>query len=163
MLRSLLSLFLLFMMGSAAAQVACTYATKPPPPPEKAQAVEMYGVTETQPLLLTRGANYADSLTYLNSSQQNLLRFVYSNLRYPPQAHDASVGGTVVVCFTIGTDGLIDPASIRCVRDIGAGCGKEAERIVQLMVDLGFRWVPATQRGRVVPVQFNLPLKFRLE
>ncbi len=49
------------------------------------------------------------------------------------------------------------------VRDIGAGCGDEALRVVKLMDSMGQKWTPDKQRGRPVRVQFNLPVKFKLE
>ena len=47
--------------------------------------------------------------------------------------------------------------------DIGAGCGDEAARIVQTMNDNGPSWLPGKQRGRRVKVQYNLPVKFRMD
>ncbi|MBI5914218.1 MAG: energy transducer TonB [Bacteroidetes bacterium] len=44
------------------------------------------------------------------------------------------------------------------VRDIGCGCGEEALRVVKAMPN----WEPGTQRGRPVRVQFNLPIKFKI-
>lgn len=162
MFRLIFILFVLCTLNYATAQVACTYASKPPPS-EAAQETMMYGIIETQPQLLTRLTSIDDSLPNLNQTGQHLLHFIYRNLRYPPLARDCCISGTVVVSFTIGTDGFIAPNSIRCPRDIGGGCGDEGLRLVQLMIDLGFRWIPATQAGKIVPVQFNLPIKFKLQ
>ena len=49
------------------------------------------------------------------------------------------------------------------VRDIGAQCGGEALRVVNLMNSKGIKWTPGKQRGRSVRVQFNLPVRFKLE
>jgi protein TonB len=53
-------------------------------------------------------------------------------------------------------DGSISNPEI--VRDIGAGCGEEALRIVNMMPE----WIPGRQRGKAVRVQFNLPVRFDL-
>jgi len=47
----------------------------------------------------------------------------------------------------------------KILRDLGGGCGKEALRIVQTMP----QWVPGKQRNQPVRVQFNLPVRFKLE
>ena len=57
--------------------------------------------------------------------------------------------------------GNINEANI--VKDIGAQCGSEAKRVVELMNDMGEKWIPGKQRGRPVKVRYTLPVKFRLE
>jgi len=51
----------------------------------------------------------------------------------------------------------------RIVRDIGAQCGQEALRVVNMMNESNIKWTPGKQRGRSVRVQFNLPVRFKLE
>lgn len=86
-----------------------------------------------------------------------MLQFIYSNIKYPAIARENGVEGTVYVKFVVEKDGKITNAEI--VRDIGAGCGQEALRVVGLMPE----WEPGKQRGRPVRVQFNLPVKYKLE
>ena len=93
--------------------------------------------------------------------QENLLKFIYKNIKYPAIARENGVEGTVVVTFVVEKDGTVTDA--RVVRDIGAGTGEEALRVVELMNKEGIRWTPGKQRGRAVRVQFNLPVRFRLE
>ena len=90
-----------------------------------------------------------------------MLQFIYKNIKYPPIARENGVEGTVVVTFVVEKDGSISDA--RVLRDIGAQCGSEALRVVQMMNSMGQKWSPGKQRGRPVKVQFNLPVKFRLE
>lgn len=89
-------------------------------------------------------------------AEEKMLEFIYGNLIYPQQAIDEGIEGTVVVSFTVGTDGCI--SHIKVIKDIGGGCGHEALRICELMPD----WEPGEQRGNPVRVQFNLPIKFKL-
>ena len=86
-----------------------------------------------------------------------MLKFIYANINYPPIARDNGVEGTVYVSFVVERDGLI--TDVKVVRDIGAGCGEEAVRVVKKMP----RWNPGKQRGRPVRVQFNLPVKYKLQ
>ena len=94
-------------------------------------------------------------------AQQELLKFIYKNIKYPAIARENGVEGTAVVTFVVEKDGSVTDA--RVVRDIGAQCGDEALRVVNLMNQQGIKWTPGKQRGRPVRVQFNLPVKFKLE
>ncbi len=61
----------------------------------------------------------------------------------------------------MNTSGRIQGATI--LRDIGAGCGEEALRVVTKMNQMDEPWIPGRQRGKPVNVQYNLPIKFRLD
>jgi protein TonB len=90
-----------------------------------------------------------------------MLEFVYGNIRYPKPARRQGVEGICVVSFVVEKDGRL--TNIRLRRDIGAGCGEEVLRVVQLMNEQDIRWIPGKQDGEVVRVEFNLPVQFRLE
>jgi protein TonB len=65
------------------------------------------------------------------------------------------------VQFVVEKDGKITDANV--VRDIGAGCGEEALRVVNSMNSMGEKWTPGKQRGKSVRVQFTLPVSFKLQ
>lgn len=94
-------------------------------------------------------------------ADKKMLEFIYKNIKYPAIARENGVEGTCVIRFVVEKDGSIKDPQI--VRDIGAGCGDESLRVVQLMNTMGEKWTPGKQRGRSVRVQFNLPVKFKLE
>ncbi len=83
-------------------------------------------------------------------------RFLEENLRYPTMAREAGIQGTVFVTFVVETDGSV--TDVRVLRGIGGGCDQEAIRVVEMMP----RWEPGRQRGQPVRVQFNMPIRFRL-
>ncbi len=83
-------------------------------------------------------------------------RFLEQNLRYPQMAREAGIQGTVFVTFVVETDGSV--TDVRILRGIGGGCDEEAIRVVRMMP----RWEPGRQRGQPVRVQFNMPIRFRL-
>ncbi|MDR4987532.1 MAG: energy transducer TonB [Bacteroidales bacterium] len=83
-------------------------------------------------------------------------RFLEENLRYPQMAREAGIQGTVFVTFVVETDGSV--TDVRILRGIGGGCDEEAMRVVRMMP----RWQPGRQRGQPVRVQFNMPIRFRL-
>jgi len=99
----------------------------------------------------------ASSKEIENCSKQKMLEHIYSNLKYPASARDQNVEGMVVVQFVVEKDGSITGSKI--LRDIGAGCGTESQRVVDAMPT----WRPGLQGGKAVRVQYILPVKFKLE
>ena len=83
-----------------------------------------------------------------------LKKFIEDSIRYPSLAAEQNVGGTVIVTFTVETDGSIH--NPRLVRDVGAGCGLEALRLVSTMP----KWNPGKMKGHTVRVQFEQPIFF---
>ena len=90
-----------------------------------------------------------------------MLQYIYKNLKYPAIARENGVSGTVVIQFVVGKDGSVKDAELK--RDIGAGCGEAALKVINAMNNLPQKWTPGKQRGRSVPVYFTLPVKFKLE
>lgn len=88
--------------------------------------------------------------------ESELMKYLGKNTKYPPIAKDAGIQGTVYVTFVVGKDGKVGDA--RVLRSIGGGCDEEAIRVVENMPD----WAPGKQRGKSVPVQYNLPIRFTL-
>lgn len=90
-------------------------------------------------------------------AEGKMLNFIYQNIYYPAEARELGMEGMVVVTFIVNKTGGIDSA--RVVRDIGGGCGETALEVVKMMPD----WNPGKQKGEAVNVQFNLPVRFKLE
>jgi len=112
---------------------------------EEAEEIEeeIFTVVETQP--------------QFPGGDDSLYSFIYSNLRYPQEAIDNGIEGNVYITFAIEKDGSI--TNIKILRDIGYGCGAEAVRVLKMMP----KWIPGSQRGKPVRVQFNIPIKFELK
>ncbi|MFT5648266.1 MAG: TonB family protein, partial [Aureispira sp.] len=93
-------------------------------------------------------------------ADQKLLKFIYSNLKYPKIAFDKNITGTVIIKFTVTHKGKIKDAAI--VRNIGGGCGEEVLRIINLMNSLPTPWVPGIIDDKLVSIKYELPIKFML-
>ena len=93
-------------------------------------------------------------------SDRKVQEFILSNLKYPINAIENGIEGTVVVSFIIGINGSLNEVSV--IKEIGGGCGEEASRIVNIMNESGIRWSPGRQNGKEVKVQFRLPIRFKL-
>ena len=83
-------------------------------------------------------------------------RYLSENLRYPENAEENGIEGTVIVAFVVDTDGSI--TDIEILNGIGGGCDEEAIRIVKGAP----KWTPGTQNGVPMRTQMRLPLKFKL-
>jgi len=85
-------------------------------------------------------------------------RMVYlqNTMKYPQEAREQGIQGTVYVTFTIDTDGSI--TDIAVLKSPHILLSEEAVRVVKLMP----KWKPGTQRGKPVKVQINMPLAFTL-
>lgn len=82
--------------------------------------------------------------------------FMQEHFEYPEEAEDAGIEGTVYLNFVIEKDGSI--SNVKVVRGIGGGCEEEAIRVVGLMPN----WIPGKQRGKLVRVSYNFPVKFKI-
>lgn len=94
-------------------------------------------------------------------AQRELLKFMYSNIRYPMEARQQNIEGQVVVSFVVEKDGALSNAEI--LKDIGGGAGEEVLRVVQGMNDNDIAWVPGQRDGQPVRARFTLPIRFKLE
>jgi periplasmic protein TonB len=78
-------------------------------------------------------------------------------IKYPEAAMKKRISGTVYVSFVVSADGSI--TDVKVLRGISPECDAEALRVVKEMPD----WKPGRQHGKPVNVQFNLPIKFRMD
>ncbi len=83
-------------------------------------------------------------------------KYLSRNLKYPRQASQNNIEGTVYAQFVVDSHGKI--SDVKILKGIGYGCDEEAERVVKAMP----AWNPGKQGGRGVSVRFSLPIKFKL-
>lgn len=84
------------------------------------------------------------------------IKYLAKNLRYPGQAAEDGIQGTVYVSFIVKTDGSIK--NVKLLRRIGGGCDEEAIRVVSKMP----QWKPGSQNGKKVDVLYNMPVSFKI-
>ena len=87
----------------------------------------------------------------------DLFNYLTSKLRYPTLAVEMRTQGTVYLTFVVEKDG--DIGDIQIMRGVPDGCTEEAIRVVKSMP----KWKPGKNNGQPVRVQYNLPVKFRLQ
>lgn len=133
-------------------------APPPPPPPPQMEDNdrEIFKVVEESPTFPGCEA-VEEKQARQKCAEELMLQFIYKNIQYPMIARENGVEGMVVLKFVVEKDGSISAKEL--LRDVGAGCGEEAMRVVSLMP----KWNPGKQRGNPVRVQFTLPVKFDLQ
>jgi len=131
----------------------------PPPPPPEPEVDEIFKVVEEMPRF--PGCNSGSAAEKKACAEKKLLQYLYKNLKYPAIARENGVEGRVYIQFVVEKDGTVQDGKI--VRDIGAGCGQAALKVVNDMNNLPERWSPGKQRGKSVRVLYTLPVTFKLE
>ncbi|MFK7773034.1 MAG: energy transducer TonB, partial [Saprospiraceae bacterium] len=101
-----------------------------------------------------------DSLNEMKyCTEQKILAFIYSKFQYPPEAIANKTEGEILLKFYVDREGNVSKVEI--LKDIGNGCGEEAKRALLLM-NKEKPWRRASARGKVVKVQFIMPVVFKL-
>ncbi len=88
---------------------------------------------------------------------EKFYKFLGENIKYPAEAFQNNIQGNVFVSFTVEKDGSL--TDIKIDRPLGHGTDEEAVRVLKL----SRRWNPGVQKGKVVRVKYNIPIKFSLK
>ena len=84
------------------------------------------------------------------------MNYLVESIKYPEEAKERGIEGTVVMAFIVNSDGTI--SDIETLRGIGGGCDQEAMRVIQNAP----KWTPGQLGGKAVRVRMRLPLQFKL-
>lgn len=151
------TLFIL-VLGVLVPGVCCAQSAQPD--------TTVYEVAETLPIPLL--AKCVPSLhpewtedSIRRCAESQLLTLLATNIRYPEEAREKNIEGTVVTSFIVEPTGRI--SNIQVLRDIGGGCGPEAARVLSALDEAGLRWRPAKLKGKNVRMKQALPLRFKLQ
>lgn len=90
-------------------------------------------------------------------SDTQLLAYMYKHIRYPAQARELGIEGTVVAEFIVEKDG--STTSISILRSLSGSCDREVLDVIGTLP----KWLPGKQNGRPVRILFRVPVKFRLQ
>jgi len=132
----------------------------PLPPEEKIDVDDIFVRVERMPMF--PGCS-SESLTYVEQqtcSDKELMTYIAKNLKYPALARENGIEGRVFIEFVVDKKG--DISDVKIVRDIGAGCGAAAVKVINSMVKDNGLWTPGKQQGRQVKVKYTIPFTFKL-
>jgi TonB family protein len=92
--------------------------------------------------------------------QDELADFLKNNLKYPEEAKDNSIEGTVFVDFVIKANGKVSEVAASDIvgEDVNHLLKAEAVRVVASMP----AWKAGMQHGKPVDVSFSIPITFEL-
>jgi len=151
----------------------------PPPPPPKLEIVEDEEILEEEPEIEEQDIDEETEIQIIVEEEEetgeeeifmvveqmpeypggikSLYKYIGTNIRYPNIARENGVEGKVYVNFVVEPTGKV--SNVKVLRGIGAGCDKEAIRVVKTMP----AWTPGRQRGKPVRVSYNLPISFKIQ
>ncbi len=109
---------------------------------EEAEEEEIYSVVEVPP-------------SYIGG-EEKLMEYLSTNISYPNKAKEEMIEGIVYIAFIVNKDGSI--SDVKILKSLESSCDKEALRVVKDMPN----WIPGKMKNKEVPVQYNLPIKFKI-
>ena len=98
----------------------------------------------------------ADKMPSFPSGEAGMMKFISKNVRYPEGCKKKNISGTVYISFIVNENGNI--TDIYPLISPDPELTSEVSRVVKLMPP----WTPGEVKGKLVKVQFNLPVKFSL-
>ena len=88
-----------------------------------------------------------------------LFKYLADYIKYPVDARNRGIQGTVKVKFVVDVDGAVRSPVVENNTTGSKECEIEAIRLVQDMP----KWTPATIDGKAVKVYYTLPVNFKIE
>jgi len=101
--------------------------------------------------------SFVEVMPSFEGGDQELLRYLGDNLKYPKIAMDVNAEGTVYLQFVVEADGNI--AEVTVLRSVFEHLDQEAIRVIKAMP----KWLPGRQNGKSVRVLYTIPIKFDIQ
>lgn len=92
---------------------------------------------------------------YWENPKMSLDTYLRTNLKYPDQAKEFEIQGTVKLSFVVETDGMA--SNIIVENSVGGGCDNEAIRLIQNML-----WTPAVKNDSLVRTRATQEITFKI-
>lgn len=100
---------------------------------------------------------YLEEMPEFPGGQAAMMKWLNSNINYPPIAAENNIQGRVMIRFVVEPDGSI--SNVEVLRGVDPNLDREATRVVSKMP----KWKPGMQTGKPVRARFTLPVQFRLQ
>ncbi len=84
-----------------------------------------------------------------------MIAFLSANIKYPQDALNNKIKGTVLVQFVLSTTGKVEDVTV--IKSLYPSCDAEAIRVVSIMPD----WTPAEYKGKKVKIVQKVPILFK--
>jgi len=95
-----------------------------------------------------------------NGGEKAMTKFLNDNVKFPEEAQEKGIEGTVFVDFIIAANGIVREVEVtdETNEDVDQSFRNEAIRVVSSMP----AWVPGRQHGKAVDVRFSIPITFEM-
>jgi len=88
--------------------------------------------------------------------EAKLMKYLAGELKYPEEAKEKGIQGTVFVQFTVSSTGEVK--KVKVLKGVNDLLDNEALRVCKSMPD----WIPGKQKGKEVATIYSLPVRFKL-
>lgn len=99
---------------------------------------------------------FAEQMPEFPGGIEALKKFIAENIKYPQQAQENDIQGTVYLRFVVTSKGTV--GEVQIIRGVHPLLDQEAVRVVKSLP----KFKPGMQGGRAVPVWFSVPIVFQL-
>jgi periplasmic protein TonB len=101
-------------------------------------------------------AKTVDQMPEFPGGMEALINYMSHNIKYPVDAKEKGVTGTVYIKFIVDKTGHVINAKVK--KGVSRSLNKEALRVVNAMPV----WKPGQQDGKPASVSYTIPIKFAL-
>lgn len=98
---------------------------------------------------------YQTPKPYFDDSEVTMAAYLRTNLRFPDQAKQFEIQGTVTLEFIVETDGRV--SNIVVVNSVGGGCDNEAIRLIEDLL-----WIPGVKNDSLVRTRTTQDITFQI-
>lgn len=123
---------------------------------DEEHGVDIADLEEHKVIMEEKPFTTVENMPQYPGGDEELMKFILGNLRYPSVAKEVGIEGRVIIRFVVSKTG--DVQNVEVLRGLDPSCDKEAVRVVKMMP----KWIPGRQNGRSVPVFFTIPIVYRL-
>lgn len=100
---------------------------------------------------------YTDTKPHLKNTDTPVEKVLYENIKYPQEAIDNNIEGTVYVSFIVNEEGKISEKQV--IKSVHEALDNEALRVIDVLPE----WEPGKVGDKPVAVEFILPIRFYLK
>ena len=100
---------------------------------------------------------FVSEMPEFKGGHDKLQEFFNEHIRYPENAKDHNIEGTVWISFIVHKDGSL--SDFKVVKSLGHGCDEEALRVAKKMP----HWNPGKANGVAKTVARKCPIAFSLQ
>ena len=132
----------------------------PPPPPPPPSPMKIKDTNGGPPPLDQKKDDALFEVTeelpeFPGGGREALKSWISDNLKYPGEAYNKKIMGTVNVGFLVTSTGKIKDVNV--LKSVDPLLDAEAKRVISSMPD----WKPGSQHGKAVPVQMKVQVEFK--